>query len=135
MKFSLEKGTRNIIHSYAPGEIKIQQNLQDFDPESGDSMLKSLSCSLILSPEQLIEDWLETEAELTIEAMQQVLDLKPEVVLLGTGEVMKFPEANILQNCHAARIGVEVMNSAAACRTYNVLAAEGRRVCMALSEI
>ena len=55
-----------------------------------------------------------------------------EVLLFGTGRRQRFPRPVLLQPLMAARIGVEVMDTAAACRTYNILMAEGRRVAAAL---
>ena len=57
---------------------------------------------------------------------------KPEVVLLGTGARLRFPPAAVLAPLTRAGIGVEVMDTAAACRTYNILAGDGRRVVAAL---
>ena len=56
----------------------------------------------------------------------------PEVVIFGSGPRLRFPHPALLRSLMAARIGVETMDTAAACRTYNVLAAEGRRVMAAL---
>ena len=57
---------------------------------------------------------------------------KPEIVLLGTGPKLVFPDPAALADFHAARIGIEVMDTQAACRTYNILLAEGRNVVAAL---
>jgi uncharacterized protein len=56
----------------------------------------------------------------------------PEIVLLGTGNVFGFPPPAVLAPLHRAGIGVEVMDTKAACRTYNILLGEGRRVVAAL---
>lgn len=56
----------------------------------------------------------------------------PELVILGTGAKQQFPSAAILHPMFDRHIGVEVMNTGAACRTYNIIAAEGRRVLAAL---
>lgn len=61
-----------------------------------------------------------------------MLGLAPEVVLLGTGARQQFPDPVLLGILHAQRIGVEVMDTAAACRTFNVLVTEGRPVAAAL---
>jgi uncharacterized protein len=61
-----------------------------------------------------------------------VLMRAPEIVLLGTGPRLRFPSPAVYASLLKARIGVEVMDTAAACRTYNILAAEGRRVAAAL---
>jgi uncharacterized protein len=61
-----------------------------------------------------------------------VLDLNVKVVLLGTGEQLRFPTPDTTRHLVEQGIGVEIMDTAAACRTYNVLVSEGRAVAAAL---
>ncbi len=61
-----------------------------------------------------------------------VAALAPELVLFGSGTRLRFPQPRWLQALHARRIGIETMDTAAACRTYNLLVAEGRQVVAAL---
>ena len=61
-----------------------------------------------------------------------LIDLQPELVIFGSGERIRFPHPSLLQNLYARRIGVETMDTQAACRTFNFLAGEGRRVVAAL---
>ncbi|MBE7418178.1 MAG: Xcc1710-like domain-containing protein [Ideonella sp.] len=61
-----------------------------------------------------------------------LLALRPEIVLFGSGSRLRFPSPALLRELIARRVGVESMDTAAACRTYNVLAAEGRNVVAAL---
>jgi uncharacterized protein len=63
---------------------------------------------------------------------EQTLSLNPELVIFGSGSRLKFPPMAVLQPLYEARVGVETMDTAAACRTFNVLASEGRRVVAAL---
>jgi uncharacterized protein len=56
----------------------------------------------------------------------------PELVIFGSGERLRFVRPSLLQGLMKQRIGVETMDTAAACRTFNILAAEGRRVVVAL---
>ena len=58
--------------------------------------------------------------------------MQPELIIFGSGERIRFPHPSLLQSLYAKRIGVETMDTQAACRTYNFLAAEGRRVIAAL---
>jgi uncharacterized protein len=60
--------------------------------------------------------------------IESLLALAPELVLIGTGQKQKFPGASILQPLIHAQIGYEIMDTGAACRTYNVLAGEGRKI-------
>ncbi len=62
----------------------------------------------------------------------RIAEKKPEVVIFGSGRQLKFPPPALLKGLMAARIGVETMDTAAACRTYNILVAEGRQVMAAL---
>jgi len=71
-------------------------------------------------------------AALEIAHFDAILALRPELVLLGSGDRIQFPAPRLLQNLYAQRIGVEVMDTPAACRTFNFLAGEGRRVVAAL---
>ena len=59
-------------------------------------------------------------------------DMQPELIIFGSGERIRFPHPSCLQNLYARRIGVETMDTFAACRTFNFLASEGRRVIAAL---
>ena len=65
-------------------------------------------------------------------ALGAVLDLGPEILVLGTGERQVFPEPQVIVALAARGIGLEVMDNGAACRTYNILLAEGRKVALAL---
>ena len=88
-----------------------------------------LETSFILSPNQLIEDWqIGDKTALAPEDLAPLLALNPELVLLGTGERQVFPSAAVMAACLTRGIGIEVMTNAAAARTFNVLAGEGRRV-------
>jgi|SRR5882672_644073 len=61
-----------------------------------------------------------------------IAELKPEVVIFGTGPVQRFPAPELARALAASGAGVEVMDSRAACRTYNILASEGRKVIAAI---
>lgn len=88
---------------------------------------RELARSFILTPDRLVEDWAHG-GELAAADMDAVLALDPELVLLGTGMRQRFPAPAVLAACLTRGIGIEVMDSAAAARTFNVLAGEGRRV-------
>jgi uncharacterized protein len=90
---------------------------------------ETLTRSFVLSPQALVPDWRPASVdELQADDMQAVLALEPSLVLLGTGPRQRFPAAEILAAVLTRGIGIEVMDSAAAARTFNVLATEGRRV-------
>lgn len=90
---------------------------------------RELASSFLLAPDAVVEDWPVREAAaLDAAAVDALLVLRPELVLIGTGERQVFPPREHLVALMRRGIGVEVMDSAAASRTYNLLAAEGRRV-------
>jgi uncharacterized protein len=90
---------------------------------------RDLTASFLLSPERAVEQWPVTSAQaLTDQHVADVLELKPELVLLGTGARQQFPSAAFMAGFLRKGIGIEVMDNAAAARTYDLLASEGRRV-------
>lgn len=89
--------------------------------------------SLIVLPEQLILDWEpRTSGDLTEAHFAHLATLDVEIILLGTGNTLRFPAPRLTAPLVQARIGCEVMDSHAAARTYNILMGEGRRVAAAL---
>jgi uncharacterized protein len=120
MKIQLETGSgQYLVRSHAPGQIKIND--------------KTYTASLVVTPEQVMDDWApQTFEALSPEHFEPLAALKPEVVLLGTGTRLRFPNASVFAPLARAGVGVEVMDTAAACRTFNILASDGRRVVAAL---
>ena len=89
--------------------------------------------NLILLPDAIIPPWTSaTVNTLTESDMEKLLALKTEIILLGTGSRLRFPASALLRPFAPAGIGLDVMDLKAACRTYNLLAAEGRKVAAAL---
>ena len=85
--------------------------------------------SLILTPEHIREAWEPNSiASLTRAHLEELLDLEPRVLILGTGARQVFPDPSVYFWMMERGIGVEVMDTGAACRTYNILMSEGRRV-------
>ncbi len=120
MKIQLEARTgHNTISAY--GEDFIVVN--DVRYESG----------LILLPDRIVTGWGAAGfGALTAADFEQVRDLGPELVMIGTGRRQHFPQPALVRPLIEARIGFEPMDLQAACRTYNILMAEGRRVAAAL---
>jgi uncharacterized protein len=120
MKIHLETGAgANIIRAYGTGQITVND--------------QTYTDNLVLMPDRLLHPWGPARGtELGLEDFMQIADLRPEVVLLGTGLRLRFPDPAMTRPLIEARIGMEVMDTAAACRTYNVLMGEGRRVAAAL---
>ncbi|MHB8472380.1 MAG: Mth938-like domain-containing protein [Gammaproteobacteria bacterium] len=120
MKISQDTGTANYrIRGYAAGQVTVNDQV--------------ITRSVILLPERLIEDWPpQTFQALAAAHFAQLAILEAEIILIGTGAELKFPAPALLMPLYNAGIGVEVMDTGAACRTYNVLMAEGRAVAAAL---
>ena len=91
------------------------------------------SASLVVNGERLVTGWPAASIDaLTADHLAAIVELKPEIVLLGTGREFRFPEPALLAPLYKAGIGVEAMDTPAACRTYNILLGEGRNVVAAL---
>ena len=90
---------------------------------------RTLDRSFVLAPERAIENWPVADvAALDVAALAAILELEPAVVILGSGPRIVFPAQAVLAEFLKRGIGIEVMDNAAAARTYNVLVSEGRRV-------
>jgi uncharacterized protein len=89
--------------------------------------------SLVVAGDRLVTDWPAASLEsLSADHLAAIVELAPEIVLIGTGSTFRFPEPQLLAPLRSAGIGVEVMDTPAACRTYNILLGEGRNVVAAL---
>jgi uncharacterized protein len=108
-----------LIHSYEPGRIRIGE--------------RWLHGDVIVAPDHLIEDWrVAAPASVALADLEPALALEPEIVLLGTGATLVWPDEDLMGALAARRVGLEIMSTPAACRTYNVLVHERRRVAAAL---
>ena len=91
------------------------------------------SHAVLLSSDGEILAWaIKSFDELSPVDFSQMASLKPELILIGTGKRQRFPKPELLKTLIEAKIGFEVMDSQAACRTYNILVGEGRQVLLAL---
>ncbi len=89
--------------------------------------------NLIVLPDRIIADWSSADPGTLQECdLQRLLGLGVEVILLGTGSRLRFPAPTLMRPFAPSGIGLEVMDLQAACRTYNILASEGRKVGAAL---
>ena len=94
---------------------------------------RPLTKSFLLTPKRLIEDWSPAGFEALAESdFAAIAEIGSPIVLLGTGSRQRFPAPTLLRPLIERRVGVEVMDTHAACRTYNILMAEGRDVAAAL---
>ncbi len=89
--------------------------------------------AVVLSSDGAISEWSpQSFDDLEAHHFSQLVDLKPELILIGTGKRQRFPKPELLKALISAKIGFEIMDSQAACRTYNILVGEGRQVLLAL---
>jgi uncharacterized protein len=109
---------RNLFSGYGTGYVAI--NGQRYER------------SLIVLPDRILEWDIERFDQLAPPVFQYLAGLSIDVLVLGTGDALRFPSHACVQSLTRAGIGIEVMDTPAACRTYNVLLAEDRRVAAAV---
>ena len=118
MRFAQDSFASNSIRAYSDGEISLND--------------KVINHSVIITPD-LVQRWEPRQIEeLTAGHCRQLGELNPEVVIIGTGKTLKFPPPQLTVGLQSRGIGVEIMAHDAACRTFNILLAEDRRVIVAL---
>ena len=120
MKFEQDNPAgRNTFTGYGEGYVEVNRQRH--------------GSSVVVSADRVITDWPARSIEgLTADHFAAVMALAPEILLLGTGSRFAFPAPALLAPLRQAGIGVEVMDTPAACRTYNILLGEGRNVVAAL---
>ncbi len=113
-----------------PGEHHFVHAVDITGIRIGDSLYSN---PIILTPEQIFENWAPgSMEELRLEHLENLFALEPEVALLGTGPNQGFLGRDLMIEVYKRGIGLEIMTTHAACRTYNILASDGRRVAAAL---
>ncbi len=120
MKFTLDNPTADYVFgNYGDGKLKVNQS--------------EYTTSLIIFPDKLYTDWpVASVDDLEVQHFEQIITRNPDIVLLGTGLQQKFPSVELRRSLVQAQLNLEVMDTAAACRTYNLLVAEGRDVAAAV---
>jgi uncharacterized protein len=109
------------------------QTVTSYEDNAVEINLVPFSKSLIVLPEIAPAAWPVTSFDaLTIEHFEQINAISPDVVILGTGKRQRFVHPRLTAPLTTRRIGVECMDNQAACRTYNILMTEGRKVALAL---
>jgi uncharacterized protein len=94
---------------------------------------RRITRSVIVLPDRLIEDWTATSFDaLTAEHFNALAGLDREIVLFGTGKRLRFPQPALTRALVQSGVGLEFMDIRAACRTYNILVSEERKVAAAL---
>lgn len=120
MKFNLETPEDGyLIQSYDKGQIVVNGQI--------------FTSSIVVGTDQIQPDWPPNEVSDLIPAhFETLLEFEPEIIIFGSGEKQQFPSPELLAPLIKKGIGLESMTTAAACRTYNVLVSEYRRVVAAL---
>src|SRR5918993_1443109 len=118
VKFHLSPAEGNVITGSGPGWVRVGAQAHHE--------------SLVIVPDGIVKPWAATFEALVEADFERVKALAPEIVVLGTGARQRFPHPRLYRALTDAHVGIEVMDSAAAARTYNIVAAEGRRVAAAL---
>lgn len=116
MKMSLDQiNPRLVITGYGPGELQVGQ--------------QRYTASLLVTPDGVRPEWGPVSInDISGRHLFDLLEHRPEILILGTGESQQFPDPRLFIDLMDAGVGYEVMDTAAACRTYNVLLSEGRKV-------
>ena len=128
------------LPNYAPYVMKLHasttkqyQTVTGYDDSGVEINAEHFDFSLIVMPETPPRPWPVANFEaLTAEHFEAIEADQPDVVILGTGARQRFVHPRLVASLSARRIGVECMDSQAACRTYNILMGEGRKVTLAL---
>jgi uncharacterized protein len=119
MKFHLNAGEGNVFTGYGDGYVQL-----------GTVLYRE---NVVVTPERIVTGWCPAGFDALSEAdFAVVAALQPEIVLLGTGARQRFPSPSLSRALTEARIGLDVMDTPAACRTFNILAAEERKVAVAI---
>jgi len=111
-------GSRNAITGYGEGYVLVNGQRHE--------------SSLIVTPDQVVPWDVSEFTKITAGDFEKLKSLSPEILLLGTGPKQRFPHPRLTAPLAEAGIGVEVMDLKAACRTFNILVAEERKVAAAL---
>ncbi|MCA1322558.1 Mth938-like domain-containing protein [Herbaspirillum sp. alder98] len=114
-------------------ETKQYQTVTAYDADGIELNAIRFTHSLLVLPESEPAAWPVRDFDaLSAADFEQIDATRPDVVILGTGERQRFIHPKLIAALTARRIGVECMDNQAACRTYNILMAEGRKVALAL---
>ena len=120
MKLQLTRAEgRNLFTGYGEGYVSVNDRRHD--------------SNIVVAPDAPVQAWSVPSFDaLAPEHLQTLLDHEPEILILGTGDRQRFPSPHLMRIVTQAAIGLEVMDTRAACRTYNILMAEGRQVVAAI---
>lgn len=119
MQFTRETSASYLIRAFEPGRVRVGEHW--------------FTSNLIVTADRILSDWtLATPGKVTLADLAPAIELKPELLVIGAGSAPCTPDVELMAELAQQSIGLEFMTTGAACRTYNVLVHEGRRVAAAL---
>ena len=119
MQFTRETSTSYLIRAFEPGRVRVGE--------------RWFTSNLIVTADRILSDWTPaTPGRITVGDLAPALALNPELIVVGAGLAAGAPDIDLMEALAAHSVGLEIMQTAAACRTFNVLVHEGRRVAAAL---
>lgn len=119
VQLTRESAEAHVIHAWESGRMRIGN--------------RWLTGNVIVAPDRIVPNWeVGDAARIAYEHLAPAIGLDPEIILLGTGAEAAVPDVGLIASLARLSIGLEIMSTPAACRTYNVLVSEQRRVVAAL---
>ena len=119
MQLTRDLSALNVIRAWEPGRVRVAD--------------RWLTGNVIVGVSEIVTDWTQVEpARLTLAELEPALALQPTIIVLGTGTQRLLPDVELMAAVAERAVGLEIMNTPAACRTFNVLLQEQRRVAAAL---
>jgi uncharacterized protein len=119
MEIARESAEPNVVRAWEPGRVRV-----------GATWVEG---HVIIAADRLITEWdVASAVDIGIEALRPAIDLRPEIIIVGTGPDVLLPNVELMRSLAAESIGLETMTTPAAIRTFNVLLNEHRRVVVAL---
>jgi uncharacterized protein len=119
MEVARENPEANVVRAWEPGRLRV-----------GDRWLEG---NVIIASDTIITEWpVTTPAEVNVASLEPAMALRPEIIVLGTGADVLLPDVRLMAALAERAIGLEIMTTPAACRTFNVLLHERRLVVAAL---
>jgi len=119
MQLTRDSAAVNFIRAWEPGRVRVAE--------------RWLTGNIIVGADKIVEAWTSTAPDrITIADLEPALALEPTIIVLGTGTERLLPDVELMADVAARSVGLEIMSTPAACRTFNVLLGEQRRVVAAL---
>jgi uncharacterized protein len=119
MQLTRDSTAVNFIRAWEPGRVRVAE--------------RWLTGNIIVGADKIVEAWTSTAPDrITIADLEPALALEPTIIVLGTGTERLLPDVELMADVAARSVGLEIMSTPAACRTFNVLLGEQRRVVAAL---